>query len=227
MKPDIAARLNGLTQTTGAEDLLRVSYPSPRFQISLKHAGIVCSIIILAVAGWWVMQEKPDDPPTMAALADTYQAPPPSSHIVVSVVGHVEKPGLVTLAEGSRVADALSIAGALPDADLISLNLAQLLVDGTQIHVLAIGEAPVTDALVAAEPVAASPGTAPSSSGLISLNSATLADLETLPGVGAKTAQAIIDFRDSSGGFSSVEDLLSVKGIGPSKFEQISPLVAP
>src|SRR5699024_12738858 len=127
------------------------------------------------------------------------------------------KPGLVTLAEGSRVADALAIAGALPDADLTALNLAQLLVDGTQIHVLAIGEA---------QPISVD-AAATSVSGLISLNTATVADLVTLPGVGEKTAQAIIDFRESNGGFSTVEDLLQVKGIGPSKFEQISGLVSP
>ena len=95
--------------------------------------------------------------------------------------------------------------------------MAQLLVDGTQIHVLAIGEA---------QPISVD-AAATSASGLISLNTATVADLVTLPGVGEKTAQAIIDFRESNGGFSTVEDLLQVKGIGPSKFEQISGLVSP
>ncbi|BAU96685.1 DNA uptake protein [Corynebacterium suranareeae] len=215
MKPDIAARLKGLTQPTGEEDLLRVGYPTPRFQISTKHALVVCIVVMLGLAGWFFTREKPVNPPTMAALAETYHTPAPSSHIVVSVVGHVEKPGLVTLAEGSRVADALGIAGALPDADLTALNLAQLLIDGTQIHVLAIGEAPAPEV---------APGA--SSAGLVSLNSATVADLITLPGVGEKTAQAIVEFRDSNGGFSSVEDLLQVKGIGPSKFEQIAALVS-
>lgn len=105
----------------------------------------------------------------------------------------------------------------MPDADLTALNLAQLLVDGTQIHVLAIGEV---------QPISVD-AAATSASGLISLNTATVADLVTLPGVGEKTAQAIIDFRESNGGFSTVEDLLQVKGIGPSKFEQISGLVSP
>ncbi|ANE04578.1 ComEA family DNA-binding protein [Corynebacterium crudilactis] len=218
MKPDIAARLKGLTQPTGTEDLMRVNYPTPRFQISLKHAIIVCIIVMVALAGWFLSRDKPAAPPTMAALAETYQTPAPSSKLVVSVVGHVSKPGLVTLAEGSRVADALGVAGALPDADLTALNLAQVLIDGTQIHVLAIGEAPPQEAH--GEPSG-------SSSGLISLNTATLADLVSLPGVGEKTAQTILDFRDTNGGFSSVEDLLQVKGIGPSKFEQLSPLVVP
>lgn len=217
MKPDIAARLKGLTQPTGTEDFMRVNYPTPRFQISIKHALIVCIILVVAFVGWFFTREKPVNPPTMAALAETYQTPAPSSQVVVSVVGHVAKPGLVTLAEGSRVADALAIAGALPDADLTALNLAQLLVDGTQIHVLAIGEA---------QPISVD-AAATSASGLISLNTATVADLVTLPGVGEKTAQAIIDFRESNGGFSTVEDLLQVKGIGPSKFEQISGLVSP
>ncbi|ALC06512.1 DNA uptake protein [Corynebacterium deserti GIMN1.010] len=230
MKPDIAARLQGLTRPTGTEDLMRVDYPTPRFQISLKGAILAAAAVIAVVAGLIVFTDEPHSPPTMAAVAESFQTPAPSSHIVVSVVGHVDRPGLVTLPEGARIADALSAAGAREDADIFALNLAQVLVDGTQIHVYRMGEAP-HEVAGAADPGA---GVAPLSgsvsgsvSGLVSLNSATLTELVTLPGVGEKTAQAIIDYRDSSGGFSSVDGLLNVKGIGPSKFDQLAPLVTP
>ena len=130
--------------------------------------------------------------------------------MVVSVVGAVAEPGLVTLDEGSRVADALEQAQPLPEAELLSLNLAQLLADGQQIVVPVHGDAPAAEE---------------SSSGL-SLNTASAQDLTELPGVGEATAAAIVAHRESIGSFTSVEQLLDVKGIGPAKFEAIKDLVS-
>lgn len=134
--------------------------------------------------------------------------------LVVSVIGLVRLPGLVSLPDGARVADAISAAGgALPDADLTTVNLARLVVDGEQIAVgtpgslLPGGGAPAADG------------------GLIDLNSATQADLEELPGIGPVLAQRIIDFREDNGGFSAVEQLREVSGIGPSVYEEIVDLV--
>lgn len=125
-------------------------------------------------------------------------------------------PGLVTLNQGSRVADALDIAQPLDHADLLQLNLAQVLVDGQQLHVVAIGEGPA---------VPGGDGGAVDAAGQISLNGASAAELVTLPGVGEATAAAIIAHREANGPFQKVEDLMQVKGIGPAKFEAIAPLV--
>lgn len=217
MKSEIADRLRDLTRPTGTEDLLAVEYPRPRFRITLRHALILIALLSVGVGGWFLLQPPATEPPTVVELAQQPE-PPQDAGIIVSVVGHVREPGLVTLPAESRVADALAAAGALEDADLTALNLAQVLVDGTQIHVLAVGEAPP-----------AVPGAAAGAAvgGLIPLNTATVAELITLPGVGEKTAQAILDYRDTQGGFRAVEDLLGVKGIGQAKFEQIAPLVTP
>lgn len=214
MKSEIADRLRDLTRPTGTEDLLAVEYPRPRFRITLRHALILIALLSVGVGGWFLLQPPATEPPTVVELAQQPE-PPQDAGIIVSVVGHVREPGLVTLPAESRVADALAAAGALEDADLTALNLAQVLVDGTQIHVPSVGAAPP-----------AVPGN-PDAAALISLNSATVAELITLPGVGEKTAQAILDYRDTQGGFRAVEDLLGVKGIGQAKFEQIAPLVTP
>ncbi|MFP7364293.1 ComEA family DNA-binding protein [Corynebacterium callunae] len=222
MKTDVLARLKDLTRPTGTEDLLRVEYPRPRFHISLKHAVIAAIAVVILGVGWLVYHKEAATPPSVSTLVASSAATSSelSTEIVVSVVGHVSNPGLVTLKEGDRVADALAAAGAFPDADVAALNLAQVLSDGTQINVLAIGQAPPPDANGAGG-VGSEAGT-----GLISLNSATIADLITLPGVGEKTAQAIIDYRDAQGGFGAVDELLGVKGIGQAKFEQIKPAVS-
>ena len=242
MKPDIAARLRDLTRPTGTEDLLDVEYPTPRFTISLRHAAFVAGIAAVGVGGVFLLQDDTPDPVTVTALAQpsiTTTAAEADVGIVVSVIGHVSRPGLVTLPSGARVADALAAAGALPDAELTTLNLAQVLEDGVQIVVVAQGMEPpdaVAGSAMGASGVQDSsvqgPGGIPGmagviggetgAGGLISLNNATATELQTLPGVGEKTAQAIIQHREATGGFSSVDDLLEVKGIGPSKFAQLS-----
>jgi competence protein ComEA len=133
--------------------------------------------------------------------------------IVVSVVGRVVRPGLVSLPDGSRVNDALRAAGgAQPGVDLAGLNLARKLTDGEQISV---------GVPAAAEPGPAAPG-APEK---VDLNSATLTQLDTLPGVGSVTAQRILDWRSKHGHFTRVDQLRDIDGIGPSKFNQLKDLV--
>ena len=135
---------------------------------------------------------------------------------IARVVGEVENPGLVTLNDGARVADALQVARPLPGADLIALNQAQLLVDGQQIHVQAIGAAP---------PAGGATGAAPAESGTVSLNSASVSELTALPGVGEATAAAIVAHREANGPFTAVEQLTDVRGIGPAKFEAMRDMV--
>ncbi len=137
--------------------------------------------------------------------------------IVVSVVGLVARPGLVTLPEGSRVADAVAAAGGLlPDADPASVNLAAVVADGEQV---AVG---VPGAVTAA---AAGGTTGASGSGPVDLNAATAADLDALPGIGPVLAQRIVEHREHSGPFRTVEQLDDVPGIGPATYAELGELV--
>ncbi|GDY31455.1 ComEA family DNA-binding protein [Gandjariella thermophila] len=136
--------------------------------------------------------------------------------IVVSVVGRVARPGLVTLPEGARVADALQAAGgAVPGTDLATLNLARRLSDGEQV---AVG-VPAPPAPAVGE---ATPG-APAEK--VDLNSASVAQLDALPGVGPVTAQRIVEWRTRHGRFARVEQLREVDGIGASRFDRLKDLV--
>lgn len=169
------------------------------------------------------------------------QAPPPSNGlapsdapVVVSVVGLVDRPGLVSLGPGARIADALTAAGgALDGADLVGLNMARRVNDGEQI-VVGIssppGAPPVMGSSITAPPGAApmppvSGEKDPATNGLVDLNLATVEQLDTLPGVGPVTAAAIIAWRDANGRFAGVDQLGEVDGIGPARLEKLRALV--
>ena len=142
----------------------------------------------------------------------------------VHVAGAVVRPGVHTVGPGARVADAVAAAGGpAPDADLDRINLAARVADGERIYVPRQGEAVVADAAASGSGGGSSGATA--AAGPVDLNTATLEQLDTLPGVGPATAQAIIDHRTRNGRFRSVDDLLEVRGIGPAKLEQLRPLV--
>jgi competence protein ComEA len=136
--------------------------------------------------------------------------------VVVDVVGAVRRPGLYRLRQGARIADAIARAGgATRRAQLSLVNLAAPLADGVQI---------VVPARVAGSGGAA---TAAQPSGPVHLNTATLEDLDALPGVGPVTAQKILDFRQQHGAFSSVDELDAIPGIGPARLDQLRELVQP
>jgi competence protein ComEA len=171
----------------------------------------------------------------VSSAAPSSGAPKADQQVVVSVVGLVHKPGLVTLAPDARIADALTAAGGAVDgADLLGLNMARRVADGEQI-VVGIGAAPGEPAgmgsSVSAQPgtsSAATPMTAgktPAPGGSIDLNTATVEQLETLPGIGPVTAAAIIAWRDANGRFDSVDRLGDVDGIGPARLEKLRDLV--
>lgn len=144
--------------------------------------------------------------------------------VVVHVAGRVARPGIVVLPGGARVADAVEAAGgAVPDTDLTGLNLARVLVDGEQVLVGLDPSEGAPAAPGAAAP--GGPGDGASTGGLVDLNTADLAALDLLPGVGPVTAQAIIDWREENGGFSHVDELLEVKGIGEATLAELAPLV--
>lgn len=143
-------------------------------------------------------------------------APVAQRRVIVHVVGAVREPGLYRLHEGDRVADAIERAGgAAAKADLAGVNLAAPVVDGTQIVVPALGAA------------RASPGGTGAATGPVSLSSATVEELDTLPGIGPVTAEKIVAWRDAHGPFRSVDDLDAVPGIGPTRIEQLRELVTP
>lgn len=183
-----------------------------------------------------------DGPP---ATAVPTQVPAPEGAVVVSVVGLVRRSGLVTLAPGARVADALDGAGGvLEGGDRDGLNLARRVADGEQILV---GLAPGPDGprgprsgIVGAEPAAAPgaagpagvpapaaapPGAGPAGGGPVDLNSADAAALDALPGVGPVTAAAILAWRGANGRFTSVDQLAEVDGIGPATLARLRPHV--
>lgn len=145
-----------------------------------------------------------------------------SARLKVHVVGAVAHPGLYEIEPGSRVADALEKAGgATPAADLNQINLAAKLADGQQLVVPEAGAAGVAAGAGGTGSGAGGGSGTPAVNQPININTATAEQLTALDGVGPKTAQKIIEYREANGGFKSVEELLEVPGIGPAKFEQI------
>ncbi len=182
----------------------------------------------MAVAGsvllvWWLLAGRPEttEPHAPLAFASTDAAhpstPAPTEDLVIDVVGKVKKPGIVTVPTGSRVFEAIEAAGGLKGkVDTTALNMARVLADGEQ---LLVGLGP-----------AAVPGGGPDSGGgaattKINLNTATAEQLDTLPGVGPVTAQAILSWREENGRFTSIDDLLDVKGIGDATLGELRDLV--
>jgi competence protein ComEA len=214
------------------------------------RAGAIALAAIAAIAVlvtvFTLMREQPAPvmsaklpPVDMAATASRGPSPGPSTRpnqpVVVSVVGLVHTPGLVTLAPGARIADALKAAGGSTDgADTIGLNMARQVDDGEQI---VVGMAPVKGQPAvlgsSVSPGSAAPGTPSTTSqptkgastALINLNTATVEQLDTLPGVGPVRAAAIVAWRNANGKFTSVDQLGEVDGIGPGRLEKLRPLV--
>ena len=152
-----------------------------------------------------------------------------ASKLVVHVVGAVHRPGLYDLRDGQRVADAVARAGgATRKADLAAINLAAPLVDGTQVLVPSRVAAAGGGGSPAAGPAgAAAPAGSTAAGAKVSLSTATIEQLDGLPGVGPVTAQKIVDYRTENGPFASVDDLDAVPGIGPGRIENLRDLVTP
>jgi competence protein ComEA len=226
-------------------------------------AAAIVAILAVLVTVFTLLRDRP--PPVMSAklppverVSGTSGPSPKSSAapgaaqpggsdrpMVVSVVGLVHAPGLVTLAPGARIADALQAAGgAMDGADTIGLNMARPVGDGEQI---VVGLAPVSGmpkALGSSVASGSDPGPAPVSTpgnpiggpktGLttvpkrgpvLDLNTATVEQLDALPGVGPVTAAAILAWRQANGKFASVDQLADVDGIGPSRLDKLRALV--
>jgi competence protein ComEA len=173
-------------------------------------------LALLALLGRRLADAGAAQPPQpAAALAPVSATEVP--RVVVHVVGAVRRPGLYRLRDGARVADAVSHAGgATRRADLSGVNLAAPLADGAQ--VIVPRRVPVVGGAVPSE---AAPG------GKVSLATATVEQLDEVPGIGPVTAERIVDWRTTHGPFRTVDDLDQVPGIGPARTEQLRELVVP
>ncbi len=146
-----------------------------------------------------------------------------AARVVVDVVGAVRRPGLYRLSQGSRIADAIARAGGTTSkAALAQVNLAAPLADGEQIVVPGRG---LAGPAPSGGGGSVGPGGAPAAP--VQLSTATLEQLDALPGVGPVTAQKILDYRTKHGAFSSVDELDAVPGIGPKRLDQLRDLVVP
>ncbi|MGF9754758.1 ComEA family DNA-binding protein [Microvirga sp. 0TCS3.31] len=207
-------------------------------QLGPVHLAVVAVVAALAVglAAWWAVRDQARAVPVAPAASDAAGSATPlapvvspdiegggagptdaGEELVVDVAGKVRRPGIAVLPAGARVVDALEAAGgARRGVDLTALNLARPVVDGEQI-------------LVGVAPAAGVAGTldspAPGGEALVNLNTADEAALDTLPGVGPVTADAILAWRDTNGGFTSVDELLEVDGIGEATLADLAPLV--
>ena len=156
--------------------------------------------------------------PPLHVAAPARSASPGSTPLVVDVAGAVRHPGLYRLGRSERIADAIALAGGFTRrADRVAVNLAAPVADGEEIVVPARG----------AGTTGASSGAGPSPTAPLDLNTATLEQLDGLPGIGPSTAQKILDYREAHGAFHSLDDLDAVPGIGPGRLAQLKGLVIP
>ncbi|MGJ3509428.1 helix-hairpin-helix domain-containing protein [Enemella sp. A6] len=202
-----------------------------------RHVLVVAAVLLvgLLITGAWLIRARevasvPVETiaPEPVATPEPPATPTPEPVVIrVHVLGAVGAPGVVTLAEGARVADAVEAAGGLTDdAHPGDLNFAAPVPDGAQIMVG--GSANPGGEIRPAGPAAApdtSPGDPGAADGLVNLNTATPEQLETLPGVGPVTATSIVAWRTENGPFTEVDQLREVSGIGPKTFEKLAPLV--
>ena len=199
-----------------------------------RETWLVAGAVLLVVLGALVLKARSAEPsiappsttppsvaaPVVAAPASGGVAPASAETILVHVAGAVHRPGLYEMPAGSRVADAIDLArGPLNVADLDALNLAEALADGMKVDVPRRGEAISTTAGAPAVPGSSS------AAGVVALNQADQAALETIPGIGPVTASAIIAHRTEIGQFDSIDQLLEVTGIGPATLESMRPYI--
>jgi competence protein ComEA len=181
---------------------------------------VAAGLLLLAV-GYRVLGNRPPDPPPVAVEQEAAAKAPRSrgERVYVHVAGAVRRPGLYRVREGARVAAALELAGGpARKADLAGTNLAARVEDGQQVVVSVRGAAPAP---------AAAPSAASEAVGPLSLANATQAQLEELDGIGPTLAARILEYRDAHGGFSSVEELGEVDGIGEVRLEALRQAVQP
>jgi competence protein ComEA len=190
----------------------------PQLELSRRRALAAAALLLVALllAGRLLLHAgTPSTAPPPVVLPTA--APTAPELLVIDVVGAVRRPGLLRLAKGSRIADAVARAGgATRRADLAQVNLAAPIADGEQVMVPARGGGG-----------SAGTGATTASTGPVHLSTATPDQLDALPGIGPVTAQKILDYRTEHGAFSSVDELDAIPGIGPARIDELRGLVAP
>lgn len=211
------------------------SVPDPLKSYRLYAAMFLLNLAIVIGVIYLLRREPPRaivvvKSPARAGTATTKNT---VGFITVNVSGAVNQPGPVQLGAEARLADALQSAGGVqPEADISKLNLTLALQDGDKINVpLRAPSRSASNSLVPATPSSPLPtprtasGSSPAADLKINLNTASLAELDTLPGIGPTLAQRIVDYRVQSGGFKSVAELKEVRGIGDTLFSELKDLV--
>lgn len=200
------------------------------------HAAILGVVVVVALVftGSRVMAARGHDvePVAVTPVATAAATPTPSQSssaptpIQVHVLGAVQSPGVVSVPSGARVAQAIDAAGGLrPDADPAELNLAAVVADGAQIIIGTTAQPRGEIRVDAGSSGGSGAGPAAGSAPTLNLNTATVQQLESLPGIGPVTAARIIAWREANGGFTRVEELQEVDGIGPKTYASLAPLV--
>ncbi|MFK0000945.1 helix-hairpin-helix domain-containing protein [Paenarthrobacter sp. NPDC090522] len=209
----------------------RFRWRSPRAVVFVVAAAAVVAAVCFV---WQTGQDQPlIEPLTPAATseaavpgAEAGQVTMPGATVVIHIAGAVQKPGVVSLPEGSRVFQAIDAAGgAAQDARLDGLNLAEVVADGAKIVVPRAGDAPVPSPVQEQSEAEAGSAAGPGSSAKVNINTASVEELGTLPRVGPVMAQRIADWRKDHGPFTSVEELDAIDGIGPKLMESLKGLV--
>lgn len=193
-----------------------------------RVASTLGALFLVSVGSWWLLRapappvERSLPMAARPATATVAAAPPPSvvpADVVVQIAGAVVRPGVYHLPLGSRVGDLVTAAGGPIDGvDAAVLPLAAKVADGQRVYLPKPGE-PVSAA------AGVSVGGSSASAGPVDLNSATVAQLDALPGIGPATAAAIVAYRDKNGPFKTIDGLLEIKGLGAAKVDALRELV--
>ena len=180
-----------------------------------KRGLVILLTLTVGLGGFYFLNSRPQAEPVVIQEIPTAATESVTTLLIINVAGKVKNPGIYQLPPGSRVVDALEAAGQqLKGVDISDINLARVLVDGEQIL---IGSNRTVSGKVAAKKITAD--------NPLDINRATIAQLDTLPGIGPVTAQRIIDYRTKAGRINAVDELKKISGLGGVKFEEIKALL--
>jgi len=180
-----------------------------------KRGLVILLTLTVGLGGFYFLNSRPQAEPIVIQEIPTAATESVTTLLIINVAGKVKNPGVYQLPLGSRVVDALEAAGQqLKGVDISDINLARVLVDGEQIL---IGSNRTVSGKVAAKKISAD--------NPLDINRATIAQLDTLPGIGPVTAQRIIDYRTKAGRINAVDELKKISGLGGVKFEEIKALL--
>jgi len=193
--------------------------------------GYILSLLAVATAigGYVLVDRWPRPEPIQIVTPPVVTTPPESpteAPIVVHVVGAVQRPGVYTLPPGSRLDDVIRSAGGFTtEADTSRINLADYARDAQQVYVPARGETPPPEPTPAVQGRSSTASDPRAVSGLVCINTASAAQLESLPGIGPALAERIVAYREAHGPFRHPEEIMQVSGIGATRYEQIRSLI--